>query len=319
MNKSVKSGSSSPVKTNRSNAKNISFGSPTCKTAYSSHASPVAKVFNVTLVRSPITHNKTKQCQTQNIAIYHEAKIVQNIMANQANKVQPPKRDPILQNNGEAPEPQRPMRRPLSAERSRPVPSRDEVIKRSKLVGEYNHVYNPRPEDPKPQSIRVFQHIPSESADETWRRCSKTVRPKSETRRNPITEGEVNVFRRSRKAVEEMTEQREFNDKKYLLPAQRGVSSKSRLFRTKSCLTFDEFEDYSSVKTDRSRASTPGRAMTPMQQKMRGSAKGVLEYEDGPNYRDQGITGKVGTIKFADLVNSLEGERVFARKSTLGY
>jgi len=55
------------------------------------------------------------------------------------------------------------------------------------------------------------------------------VRPKSETRRNPITEGEVNIFRRSRKAVEEMTEQREFNDKKYLLPAQRGASSKGRL------------------------------------------------------------------------------------------
>jgi len=42
--------------------------------------------------------------QKIDIAIYHEAKIVQNLMANQANKVQPPKRDPILQNNGEAPE-----------------------------------------------------------------------------------------------------------------------------------------------------------------------------------------------------------------------
>jgi len=76
---------------------------------------------------------------------------------------------------------------------------------------------------------RVFQHIPSESSDETWRRCSKTVRTKSETRRNPITEGETNIFRRSRKAVEEMTEQREMNDKKYLLPAQRGASSNGRL------------------------------------------------------------------------------------------
>jgi hypothetical protein len=198
MNKSIKSGSSSPVKTNRSNAKNISFGSPTCKTAATSHASPIAKVFNVTLVRSPITHNKTKQCQTQNIAIYHEAKIVQNLMANQANKVQQPRRDPILQNNGEAPEPQRPMRRPLSAERSRPTPARDEVLKRSKLVGEYNHIWNPRPEDPKPEGVRVFQHLPSESSDETWRRCSKPVRTKSETRRNPITEGETNIFRRSK-------------------------------------------------------------------------------------------------------------------------
>jgi len=30
--------------------------------------------------------------------------MVQNLLASQANKVQPPKRDPILQNNGEAPE-----------------------------------------------------------------------------------------------------------------------------------------------------------------------------------------------------------------------
>jgi hypothetical protein len=116
-----------------------------------------------------------------------------------------------------------------------------------------------------------------------------------------------------------MTEQREMNDKKYLLPAQRGASSNGRLFRTKSCLTFDEFEDFSPIRTDRSRASTPNRAMTPMQQKMRGFAKSVLEYEDGPSYRDQGITGKIGTIKFADLVNSMEGDRIFARKSTLGF
>lgn len=317
MNKSIKSGSSSPVKTNRSNAKNISFGSPTCKTAATSHASPVAKVFNVTLVRSPITHtNKTKQRDGQSISIYHEAKMVQNIIANQATKVQQPKRDPILQNNGEAPGYQRPQRRPQSAERARPSESRDELIRRSKFVGEYNHVYNPRPEDPKPEGIRVFQYLPSESADETWRRCSKTVRGKSETRRNPITEGEVNIFKRQKKAGEEMTEQKEYNDKKYLLPAQRGASANGRLFRTKSCLTFNEYDDFSSVKTDRS--STPSRAMTPMQMKMRGFAKGVLEYEDGPNYRDQGVTHKVGTIKFSDLAHAGERDRIFARKATLG-
>jgi len=228
-------------------------------------------------------------------------------------------RDPILQNGGDEPvyEFRSSIKRLKSADRMSTCA--DENWAKSKKVGEFNHVYNPRGLDPKPQGIKAFSQVPSESRDEYTRSVRKQVRGKSEVRRNPLTEGDVTsqVARRVLKPVEDTSDHhKKLNDKKFLLPSERGTSSRGQVFRETQFTIGTDYTDRGS-KTDRLIPSP--RPMTDMEERMRGFIKGVIEYDNAPIYRDQDVTNKCTTVKFSELLKQQEGNRIFARKKTLGY
>jgi len=204
------------------------------------------------------------------------------------------------------------------------------VIVRSKKIGEFNERFNPRSLEPKPQGIKAFKVLPSECMDEKVRRISKPVRSQSEGRlRNPIIDGEEFVYRRKRRNGCGTEESQKINDKKYLLPFERGCSFHKRELQ-QTTFTFDDSPlsksvdlGRSGIKWDRQRSATPtnrtSKPLSSMQLKMRGIAKGILEYEGGPNYRDQGVTDKVGKVRFTDILkaNGYTGE--FSRTKTFDY
>jgi len=234
------------------------------------------------------------------------------------NKKQNVKRDPILQDNNEPTKEFKPSKRPMSAERT--APPKEEV--RAKARGDFNHVYNPRSDEEKPQGIKAFVVMPPQSTDENPRRISKGVRHKSELRqRNPLVEGDAASMeiRRSKRPVTPTSDHQKMNEKKFLLPAERGASPQGKLFRD-STFNVGEMEFASMGSQTERYTSTPSRPITPMETKMRGHIKGVLEYEGGPNYRDHVISDKCQTIKFVDILKAHEpSNKVFARKKTLEY
>jgi len=254
---------------------------------------------------------------SKDLAIHHESRIFKNLVAKaDAKRVN---RDPILQ-NGEEPvyEFRSSIKRLKSADRMSTCA--DENWAKSKKVGEYNHVFNPKSLEPKPQGIKAFTQLPSESRDEYTKGVRKQVRGKSEVRRNPLTEGDETsqVARRVLKPVEDCSDhQKKYNDKKFLLPSERGTSSRGQVFReTQISVVGSDMAERGS-KTDRLIPSP--RPVTEMEEKMRGFIKGVLEYDNAPEYRDVGVTNKCTTVKFADLLKSQGAGRIFGRKKTLDY
>lgn len=319
-----KSGSSSPTKHSKSVNQSMNFGTPS--KSKSTVASPGPKVINITLVRSSTFGRESQKAQQiKDVAVFHESKVLRNMRLKEIYNTQPqPKRDPILQNNGEEVEYVKP-RRLISQERPGQPISRDEVIVRQKKIGEFNEAFNPRSLEPKPQGIRAFKILPSECMDENVKRISKPVRSMSEGRfRNPITEGEEILYRRKRRSGIGNEELKKLNDKKYLLPFERGCSNHRRSLH-ESTITFDDssFDLGRGNNWERQRSATPtnrtSKPLSTMQIKMRGIAKGILEYEDGPKFRKEKITEKVGTIKFTDILkaNGYTGE--YSRTKTLEF
>jgi len=328
-----KSAASSPAKANKGSKHTmITYTSKGAKEASSPSAlspamkSTAASFFKMTLANSPISPSKRPQSgfvkapNTKDLAILHESRIFKTLVETAQKKNDLLKRNPILQDNNEANVEFRPcVRRLASADRITPCAT--EVISRARSPGAYNYIYNPPSQDPKPQSIRPFNVLPSESSDEGNRRMRKEVKnSKSEARRNPITEGEEgDVARRVRKPVEQSDALKQMNDKKYLLAAERGCSNKGKVFRDSNITVVGI--DYSAIGSISERVQTePCRPVSAMETKMRGSIKGVLQYDDSPAFRDQGVSDKCTTVRFADVVGAhSQDNQLFARKKCLDY
>jgi hypothetical protein len=321
-----RSTANSPSKSDVGSRKSYNFGSPQAKkissplSGYTAKKSFTATSFfkvakTISSIRPSIAANGGPH--SNEIAIHHESRIFKNLVAKaDAKRVT---RDPILQ-NGEEPvyEFRSSIKRLKSADRMSTCA--DENWSHSKKVGEYNHVFNPRSLEPKPQGIKAFSQLPSESKDEYTKSVRKQVRGKSEVRRNPLTEGDETsqVARRVLKPVEEVSShQKKYNDKKSLLPSERGLSSRGQVFRDQQISVVGSDMAERGSKTDRLIPSP--RPQTEMGEKMRGFIKGVLEYDNAPEYRDVGVTHKCTTVKFADLLKSQDATRIFARKKTLDY
>jgi len=270
-----------------------------------------------------------KSLNSRDLAILHESKIFKSLLESAEKKrseYDSQKRNPILQNNSEEIQQFKPS---LHAVESvvKYSSCKDENVARSKKIGEFNERFNPRSQEPKPQGIKAFNVLPPESRDEYARRQLKAVRTKSaECYRNPITEGDQasTIIRRPKKFVPENDHHQRINDRKYLLPADREEAlspaspHKGRLFResTIGCLGTDS----SFIESRNERVNTsPERPVTAFEQKMRGHIRGVLQYEDGPKFRDHNVTTKCNTVKFSEILNRKfdETDRIFARKSTL--
>lgn len=251
-------------------------------------------------------------------AIVHEVKLNRRLMFDSPKKQQQePKRDPILQNNGE--KNIEPPRRHISLEKNAKKASRDEVFVRAKKAGDYNYNINPPNQDPKPQGIKPFVILPSECRDERARKIANNrgARAKStDTGRNPITEGDDYFRKPALKAVIQTADSNSnfLNERRFLMKSERGYTSNNPHLAT--TLTLGDETEYESM-TERSRSRSTQRPVSAIEHKMRGYAKGVLEYESGPNYRSEKITEKCGTVKFSDLKRGLENERVFGRKRSI--
>jgi hypothetical protein len=320
----------SPTKSDKGSRRSFGYGSPQAKKVSSPLSGYTAKktftatsFFKVnktasTSIRPSIAANGGPH--SNDIAILHESRIFKNLVAKADAKAENKqiKRNPILQ-DGDEPchEFKSSIRRLVSADRMSTCA--DETFSRSKKTGEYNHVFNPRSLEPKPEGIKAFSQLPSESRDEYSKAVRKQVRGKSEVRRNPITEGDETsqVARRVLKPVEETSEhQKKYNDKKCFLPSERGTSSRGQVFR-ESNITIVGSDLTRGSKTDRLIPSP--RPMTEVEEKMRGFIRGVLEYDNAPEYRDVDVTTKCTTVKFSDLLKTQDATRIFARKKTLNY
>jgi len=283
------------------------MSSPTVKRANQSIS--VYKPTNLT----PFKRNHYA-AMSKDIAIVHESKIMRNLVERATRGKEIPKRNPILQ-DGDEPcyKFKSSIRRLASADKM--SESMNERIPRARNTGEFNYIYNPPCQDPKAQGVRTFVHHPSESADENQRPLRKQVRPKSEYGRDPIVSGETNIKRRMRGAGVQADEQKTYNDKKFLLPSERGNSKRGNVFRQMTLTLGDN--DFSNVaqRAQTERAVSPGaRPMTAIQEKMRGYIKGCLEYSSGPAFRDDGITEKCTSATF---VSSPVADKTFARVRTL--
>lgn len=250
---------------------------------------------------------------SKDIAIVHESKIMQNLVQRASRGKEIPKRNPILQDGDEPCYKFKPsVRRLASADKM--SESMNERIPRARNTGEFNYIYNPPCLDPKPQGVRTFVLHPSESSDENHRPMRKQMRPKSEYGRDPIVQGETNIKRRMRGAGVQAEEQKTYNDKKFLLPSERGSSKRGQVFRNTTFTLGDN--DYclgQRAQTERA-TSPPARPLTAFQEKMRGYIKGCMEYASGPAFRDDGITEKCTSATF---VSSPVADKTFARVSTL--
>jgi len=323
-----KSTANSPSKSDKGSRKSTNFGTPQAKKVSSPLSGYTAKkTFTATSffrgAKTPSTTIRSQLVATtspssKDIAILHESRIFKTLVA-KANNAKLVKRDPILQ-DGDEPvhEFRSSIRRLKSADRLSTCA--DETLTRSKKVGEFNHVYNPSSQDPKPQGIKAFAQVPSESRDEYKKTIRKQIRGKSEVRRNPITEGDETsqVVRRVLKPVTDTSDHHQkLNDKKFFLPSERGFSSRGQVFReTQIAVVGNDYFERGS-KTDRLVQSP--RPLTEMQEKMRGYIKGVIEHENAPEFRDHDVTNKCTTIKFSDLLKAQDASRIFARKKTLDY
>jgi len=334
ISRNVSTAANSPLKV--SIKRNLGCSTPTKQSAkldvsnYSSAPRPTPIVYHK-LALSSIASAKQPTIQQQiqqrlpnkrDLAILHESKIFKSLLESAAKKKEEiKKRDPILQDNNEDLQQFKPsFKRVESVEYNSKCA--DENMKRAKKVGDFNERYNARPEEPKPEGIRAFTILPSQSRDENQRRQLKEVRSKSVGRvRCPITEGDIEstIFKPTKKTPEQFDHHQKINDIKFMLPAERGRSANGKVFRDTTVTIVGT--DYSSIKPLSARQhSQPARPTTVQEQKMRGFIKGILEYEDGPNYRDQGVSDKCTTIKFVDILKGhvQAEERVFARKRTLG-
>jgi len=119
------------------------------------------------------------------------------------------------------------VRRLASADRM--SESMNERIPRSRNFGEFNYIYNPPTQDPKPQGVKTFVQHPSVSTDENTKTLRKQVRPQSEYGRDPIVQGEINIKKRMRGPGVQASEQKTYNDKKYLLAAELGNSKRGNV------------------------------------------------------------------------------------------
>jgi len=222
---SSKSTANSPTKSDKGSRKSTNFGTPKAKKVSSPLSGYTAKKnFTATSffkaaktpsagIRPQIAYSGSPN--SKDIAIHHESRIFKTLVA-KADNAKLVKRDPILQ-NGDEPvhEFRSSIRRLKSADRVSTCA--DENFSRSKKVGEFNHVYNPRSQEPKPEGIKAFSQVPSESRDEYTKTKRKQVRGKSEVRRNPILEGdETNlVTKRVLKPVFETSDhQQKLNDRR---------------------------------------------------------------------------------------------------------
>jgi len=265
-----------------------------------------------------------KMPTSRDVAILHESRIFKSLLEKAAriNPPQSPNRNPILQEGQDYVQEFRPCFMRLgSAER---VPeSLDENFKRTKAMGEFNYNYNP-PQDPRPQGIKAFSILPSPCLDENPRRISKAVRHKSEIRRNPILDGDQTsgLIKRSRKPGVQTDHQEKLNQRKYFLPADRGRSSRGKVFRD-GTFTLGETEISSTVGSTTDRMNTTAKVARPLtatEEKVRGYIKGVLQYEAGPKFRDEIVTDKCNKVKFADILKPQDPvDRIFGRKKTLEY
>jgi hypothetical protein len=325
-----RSTANSPTKSDKGSRRSYNMGTPEAKKISSPLSGYTAKkTFTATsffkVAKTPSSSIRPEIAanggpHTKDIAILHESRIFKSLVAKADAKAETKqiKRNPILQ-DGDEPvhEFKSSIRRLKSADRMSTCA--DENFSRSKKVGEYNHSYNPRPLDPKPQGIKAFSQCPSESRDEYQKAVRKQVRGKSEVRRNPLTEGDETsqVARRVLKPVQEVSDhQKKYNDKKSLLPSERGTSSRGQVFREQQISVVGSDLNRGS-KTDRLIPSP--RPMTDMEEKMRGFIRGVLEYDNAPVYRDVDVTTKCTTIKFSDLLKAQDATRIFSRKKTLDY
>jgi len=252
------------------------------------------------------------------IAVLHESKIFRKLL-DAASKKEVQRRDPILQNNSEPAQIFRPCVRRLASS-DRMSENKDELFRRTKKTGDFNERFNPRNPDPKPEGIKTYIHAPSESEVENYRFCFKSVRGVSEVRRDPIIDGDFRsgIIRHARKPrAEEESVQQRMNDKRYLLPADRGASVQGQV--SNQTFNFGEAEPVTPVAgSQSSRSLSRPRPLTAQQLKMRGSIKGVLEYEEGPRFRQDVVTGKINSMSYCSTPKQ-DDVCVFGRKKTLEY
>jgi hypothetical protein len=152
------------------------------------------------------------------------------------------------------------------------------------------------------------------STDENTKTLRKQVRPQSEYGRDPIVQGEVNIKKRMRGPGIQGSEQRIYNDKKFLMSAELGNSKRGNVFRqTTLCLGEPDIMNLGE-RAQTERAVSPSRPLTAFQEKMRGYIKGCMEYQAGPAFRDDGVTQKCTSVSFTA---SPVADKTFARVRTL--
>lgn len=279
-------------------------------------AMPSSPIYVITTL--PDETFQKRRTQVKDKAIVHEVKLNRRLILDSPTKKVEPKRDPILQNNGE--KVIEPPRVTVALERSNKKPSRDDTFVRSKKVGDFNYNINPPNQEPKVEGIRAFTINSPECRDERISRMAENKRSRAKSTehgRNPITEGDENNRKFALKAVQtadQSGDSKWLNERRHLLKSERGYSSSNLHLAT--TVTLGDDCEYQSL-TERNRSRTPQRPVSAMVQKMRGTAKGILEYDSGPSFREEKMSEKCTTIKFSDLRKSLETERVFARLQSI--
>lgn len=322
--KALKLNTSSPTKSNISVNNSTRFETPTKVKAFVPFAgTPLKKTpsnsFFKAVSLTPVRPRETTTTSNgRDLAILHESKIFKKLLSAAKSKTDFERRDPILQNNNEPAHAfKSSIRRLASADRMSEC--RDENIKRARGTGEFNYIYNPPNQSPRVESIKTFVRAPPESEDENYKRLRKPVRHRSEFRRDPINEGEQpsTIGRRARKPqVEVDSIQKVFNDRKFLLPAERGNSKRGQVFQRTFTLGDLESPTAAGSKSARETVESPRRPLTALEEKMRGTMKGILEYENGPVFRQEVVTEKINRVLQTELP-TIEELKPFARKSTL--
>jgi hypothetical protein len=231
----------------------------------------------------------------QDFVIRHED-LKQKLMVPQSARYASPKRDPILQNGSEGVQTFRSSCRRLP-ESDKMAMFSEEPTYSKKIQGEFNPITHARSLSPRVEGIRTNIEARREYSPDIFRRQLKTVNNAHQNKPNPITEGDVKGVKliRSRSPPPFLESQR-YNDTKSLLPSERGVVSRGRVFwDTKIHINTDRIELEQQEEATK-RYVSPNQHRHKKGQDM----KDIVEYQHAPVFRDEGVTQKVNVVPVSE-------------------
>jgi len=236
----------------------------------------------------------------QDFVIRHED-LKAKLLVPQSARYASPKRDPILQNSQEGVQTFRPTCKRLPDSDKMTIFTEEPVYSK-KIQGEFNPITHARSLSPRVESIRTNIEARREYSPDVFRRQLRSVNNPHQVKPNPITEGDLKGVKLVRsRSPPPFLESQKLNDAKYCLPAERGRAVTGRVFwDTKIHINTDRVELENEEITKRY-------ASPPQHKHKKGSEmKELVEYEHAPNYRDQGVTHKVGSVSVSDQTKNIQ-------------
>jgi len=305
LDKFVKEKANSSAKLNRILSPHVTYGviaSPTTATTTITKTSINSRKLNSRNYSMTVSfyNPKFEAGYPKDYSIRHENAKQKSLLKASPERLQSPKRDPILQNNNEPVQNSKPLRRKIpDAGKVTLFTAEPKVTQRAQ--GQFNLTHNPCIISPRKEGIKTDIPHAKETTPERERRIRKKVKVPHANNFDIIVEGDLShLLHKGRKHLspKPSEEVKKLNDRKHFTASERGTSSRGKVFwDSKVGLSAHPIEDESKKKPQGKRFASP-------RQSYGDGMKSLLEYDYSLRYREEKLSPKCNHISFADLTLS---------------